>query len=127
MCTAGRRARWEDVPTTQEVGEGAALLFLAGDLTDEDVAVDVRGATGHGTRISRTNVSAPGQAGGTWTSRTVSIRSGNRPSRRALASCADRRRYVDGGQCLTVKDGYLATAVCDGDYNRYQDRVLPVE
>lgn len=48
--------------------------------------------------ISATNVSAPSQAGGTWISRTVSIRSGNLPSRRALASCADSRRYI-GAVC----------------------------
>jgi hypothetical protein len=38
------------------------------------------------------------QAGVAWISRTVSIRSGKRPSRRDRASCADSRRYI-GAAC----------------------------
>ncbi|MGC9501833.1 hypothetical protein [Streptomyces sp. WG7] len=34
------------VPAVQKGGQGAALLFLAGDLLGEDVVVDVRGDGG---------------------------------------------------------------------------------
>jgi hypothetical protein len=41
-----RRSPARRVPAVQEGGQGPALLFLAGDLPGEDVAVDVRGDGG---------------------------------------------------------------------------------